>query len=87
MSLATSSNVIADNMYNAIKSSNLPPALIECSGFSVVKRTQVFPDSSTALFLSITFLQDNAVPFTMLELYTDKLKGNELLEMMYEYRP
>lgn len=65
-------------MNYAVKTSNLPASQIECSYFSVTKTTKTFPDSSTAIFLTVYFQADNAVPFTPLKVYTANLKGETI---------
>lgn len=72
-------------MNNAIKYSNLPSSKIECGSFSVSKKVQSFPDSSSAIFLTITFQADNAVPFTLLKLYTSRLQGEYRIWFLQEY--
>lgn len=81
-------------MANAIKNSGLSTSHIECSSFTVTKTTRTLPDSSTVLFLSVTFGADSAVPFTLLKLYTANLKGTlrlsnliSMLNFYFQARP
>ena len=72
ISISTSASDISKYMTNALK---VTKTNFECTSFSVSKKVQTFSDSSSAIFLAVSFNADRESPFTMLKVYTARLQG------------
>lgn len=74
LNFASSSTQIASALSGA--ASQIPAASRECSSFTVSKTVSA---SGKDLQLVVTFVVDNAVPLTLLDVFTGSLQGTACL--------